>query len=355
VRRYAKWLALIVIVIIAVAPSISIAQEFYGGPTHLLSLSAQPTVYIGWITPNKATTFSLANNASNQFNIRSLEQTLNVQGVWTELLVPIKTSSPLGLILDFGYLFPSNKQSEETYNLTSGVAASRTWNTSSQLWNCSVAATYHMYPSMTGIMGFRYDSFMTNYKDPGFQVSQNLYLRKVDIAEFDFSGYLPFLGVMVEKTIGYGSSLKASLIGLPALFGSFVYKERISSSNLINSSFKDIYDPSTKSNVTVDYEDRWDGLQASNEFTSGYFLEAGGDLSFPISSWGQAGVFVKYSGVYGKTTTIVNSSASTNPTFNSNIPPNAKWSFSANNYPNQADTTFQRSNWIFGGTISACF
>jgi hypothetical protein len=337
VKRNAKWLALIVIVIASLAPSFSFAQEFYGGPTHLLSLSAQPTIYIGWLTPNKATTFSLGNSASNTFNIRSLEQTLNVQGVWTELLIPIKTSSPLGLLLDVGYLFPSNSQSGENYNLNSSGVASRTWNTSSQLANLSVAVTYHFLPSITTVVGFRYESFMTNFAEYENFIENSLRFNPKALGgtDFTFSGYIPFFGAVVDTSPGYGTSLKAGIIGLPALPGSFVYREVLNST----------------SNYNAPSGSEWNGMKASSEFSSGYFLEAFGQVSTPINWWGQVGAFVKYSGIYGRATTDVNTSIATTR----RTSPGQPDSFDPVSYHNQADATFQRSSWIFGGTISACF
>ena len=160
----AKWFALIGAILIAVAPSIVTAQIIWDAPNSGPEFSFEPTVSIGYLSPKTATTFSLSNSASNQFKIISLKQTLDVQGVWTEFTLPIKSSGPLGLMIDFGYLFPVNSQSEETYNITDG-SASRTWNTSSQLSNLSVAVTYHIYPHVTAIAGFRYESFMTNYAE----------------------------------------------------------------------------------------------------------------------------------------------------------------------------------------------
>ena len=326
VKIITRLVAVFLTFVIGSAVSISDAQEIGPGPTHLLTFSARPTIYIGYLYPNKATTFSVDMGGTNIFDIQSFKQSLNIQGAWTELLVPIKTSSPLGLLLGFGYLFPYNNCSHETYSTIAGIAE-RTWGTSTQMFNIQTAATYRMLPSITTIIGFRYDSFMTNYKDPAVDVFQNLYLRGIDIAEFDFSGYIPFLGVMVEKTLGgYGSSLKASIIGLPALFGSFVYKERVNSSSYL--------------------PDRWNGMKASNEFSSGYFLEAEGELSVPISWCAQVGAFVKYSCVYGKATTVVNTAISVLPINDS---------YSVKNYPHDAGVTFERSSWILGGTISANF
>ncbi len=338
------WLGLIGIFLIAIAPSVTMGQIIWDNPDSVPFFAFQPTVSIGNLTPNKATTFSLGNNASNIFNITSLQQTLNIQGVWTELTIPIKGSSPLGAIVDFGYLFPSNTRSEEIYNLTSGFA-SRTWNTSSQLWNLSAAVSYHVFPAVTAVMGFRYESFMTNYKDYDNAVTNNgtLYFNPQALGgtDFTFSGYLPFFGAVVDTSFGNATCLKAGVIGFPTLLGSFVYRE------VVNSGFSTGESPDA---------DNWNGIRASNGFSSGYFLEAFSQVFTKISWWGEAGAFVKYSGVYGKTTTGVNTTIAVlpaTPAPNPNPPP-AHLAI-PNSFHNQADAIFQRSSWIFGGTISASF
>jgi len=313
------------ILLIAIVPSVVTAQIIWDQPGVIPSFSSQPTVFIGYLTPNKATTFSLGNSASNTFNIRSLEQTLNIQGIWTEVSLPVKSSGPLGVVVDFGYLFPSNRTSEENYNLNSSGFASRTWDTRSQLWNLSVAVTYHFLPSVTGVLGFRYESFMTNYTDYYNEVQNTLDFNPNALAgtDFNFSGYIPFFGAVVDGSLGSAACFKAGVIGFPALPGSFVYNEVINN-------------PSVPSR----YPSYMNGIKTSNEFTSGYFLEAFGEVYTPINWWASVGAFIKYNGVWGRATMDVNT----------NI-----WRDNLNSFHNQAVATFQRSSWIFGGSVSASF
>ena len=331
VKPKAKWFALIGTFVIAIAPSVGIGQGIWDSPGGIPFSSTQPTVSVGYLSPNRPTTFHLGNTASDKFNISSLQQTLNVQGVWTEFTIPVKGSGPLGLILDFGYLFPVNSQSEETYNLYSGPAG-RTWNTSSQLWNLQIAATYSVSPVLSTVLGFRYESFMTNFRDyekPGAPGNLEFNEDAVGGTDFTFSGYIPFLGAVVESSPVSAARFKAGVIGFPALPGAFVYRE------VVNSDTSGSIYP------------KGNGLLTSNEFDSGYFLEAFGQASIPIAWWARVGAFVKYSGVYGKKNRgDVNTTVAEFAT-DGLIRPKS--------YHSDADASFERSSWIFGGTISAGF
>ncbi|MFH0960765.1 MAG: hypothetical protein V1897_18935 [Pseudomonadota bacterium] len=320
-KTMAKMWPMAVVLTLLVCP-VAGAQIIWDQPGAIPSFSSQPTVFVGYLTPNKSTTFSLGNSASNTFNIRSLEQTLNIQGIWTEFSLPVKSSGPLGLVLDFGYLFPINRQSEETYNLNASGFASRTWDTSSQLWNLSVAITYHFLPSVTGVLGFRYESFMTNYTDYYNEVPKTLDFNPNALAgtDFNFSGYIPFFGAVVDGSLGSAACFKIGAIGFPALPGSFVYNEVIGSQN-------------------PTYTNDSNGIKTSNEFSSGYFLEAFGEVSRPINWWARLGAFIKYNGVWGRATMDVNTNV---------------WELDKMQH-NQAVATFQRSSWIFGGSVSASF
>ena len=307
------------------------AQVLWDRPGAIPTFSSQPTVFVGYLTPNKATTFSLGNSASNTFNIRSLEQTLNIQGIWTEFSLPVKSSGPLGVVVDFGYLFPMNRQSEENYYLNAPGVASRTWDTKSQLWNLSVAVTYHFLPPVTAVLGFRYESFMTNYTDYYNEIPNTLDFNPNALAgtDFNFSGYIPFFGAVVDGSLGSTACFKAGVVGFPALPGSFVYNEVIGSQNPI-------------------YTNDSNGIKTSNEFSSGYFLEAFGEVSTPVNCWARVGAFIKYNGIYGRTTMDVNTSVTIQD------PDNAARRIPGANH-NQAVATFQRSSWIFGGSVSASF
>jgi hypothetical protein len=342
----AKWFALIGIFVIAVAPSVVAAQIICNDTNCVPEFLSEPTVSIGYLSPKTATTFSLSNSASNQFKIISLKQTLDVQGVWMEFTLPIKSSGPLGLVIDFGYLFPVNSQSDETYNISNGPA-SRTWNTSSQLSNLSVAVTYHIYPHVTAIAGFRYDSFMTNYAEYENPVPNRLYFNPEALGgtDFSFSGYIPFFGAVADASLGYATRLKAGLIGFPALPGSFEYREVVTYSGLRHDTVdKDYNIPAAN----------WNGMKTSNEFSSGYFLEAFGQVSTPINWWAQAGAFLKYSGVYGKATADVNTTIAVPGKIH---PPDDVTTFLSvpQSSHDNANAIFQRSSWILGGMMSTRF
>lgn len=296
-----------------IAPTISLAQGLSCGPDSLSMFSVQPKVFIGYMFPNRPTTLSIDTSGS-VFQIHSLEQSFNVQGLWTELVVPIRCPSPLGFAMGLGYLFPANYRSRETYITGEGVAK-RTWSTSTQMVNFQVAATYRFSTSVTGILGFRYDSFMTNYLEPENLLQNPLIFNGDQRADLTISGDIPFAGAMVERTFWNGANLKAGAIGLPTLPGQIEYREAVITSV-----------PST-------------GLGAilSREFRSGYFLEGFAELSIPISRWGQMGAFAKYNGVYGRATKAnVSRGGSDTTTIEANV-------------------TFDRSSWMFGGTISAGF
>jgi hypothetical protein len=264
--------------------------------------------------PNKPTTLSIDTSGSG-FQIQSLEQSFNVQGLWMELVVPIRCPSPLGFAMGLGYLFPANSRSRETYNITGGGVAERTWSTSTQMVNFQVAATYRFSPSVTGILGFRYDSFMTNYLEPENLLQNPLTFYRNQRADLTISGDIPFAGAMVERTFLNGANLKAGAIGLPTLPGQIEYREAVETS---------------VSPYGI-------GAILTREFRSGYFLEGFAELSIPISRWGQMGAFAKYNGVYGRATKAnVSLGGSDKTTIEANV-------------------TFDRSSWMFGGTISAGF
>jgi hypothetical protein len=71
-----RWVALIGIFLITVAPSVVTAQIICNDTNCVPEFLFEPKVSIGYLSPNKATTFSLGNSASNVLHISSLKQTL---------------------------------------------------------------------------------------------------------------------------------------------------------------------------------------------------------------------------------------------------------------------------------------
>lgn len=150
-----------------------------------------------------------------------------------------------------------------------------------------------------------------------------------------FSGYIPSFRGVADAWLVYATGLKAGVIGFPALPGSFEYREVVNYGQTRGAD--------------------WNGIKTSNEFTSGYFLEAFGQVSTPINWWAQAGAFIKYSGVCGKTTTDMNTTIASNERENTTPPKIPPYIYDPKSFHNQADVTFQRSSWVFGGTLSTRF
>jgi hypothetical protein len=95
-------------------------------------------------------------------------------------------------------------------------------------------------------------------------------------------------------------------------------------------------------------------MKTSNEFSSGYFLEAFGQVSTSINWWIHGEVFVKYGGVYGKATADVNTTIAVPGTVHplGNVTTFLSIRQSSHNHGNEI---FQKSSLIFGGTISTRF
>jgi hypothetical protein len=221
---------------------------------------------------------------------------------------------PIGLALGFSCSFPSNRTSQETYELAPPGRGEREWSSSTQLWNLQAAVTYTMFPRLNAMVGFRYDSLLTNLKNPQGAVPSNLFATG-QTADLTYSGYLPFLGLQVERALPYGINLKADVLGFPALPGAFEYVETVG------------HELASLQRMTT-----------NNEFRSGYFLEGMTELSALVYGV-HMGAFVKYSGICGKTIADVNSFVGAQGRSHHNI----------------VDVYLERSSWIVGGSASFDF
>lgn len=324
--KFIASLFVIIVAFVTFTPAVCLAQGWLCGPGCLSMFSVQPKVFVGYMFPNSPTTLSVDVYDNKDVQIQNLKQSYNVQGLWTELVVPIQCPTPIGFTIGFGYLFPVKYRSQETYNTIEEIAE-RTWSTSTQMVNFQVAATYRFSPLIIGILGFRYDSFMTNFMEPGAEVLPNsLSFQRHHLAQLTFSGDLPFVGVSLERNLAYGSIVKAGVIGFPPIPGAV-----ISIPGQIE------YDEAVGNKVSGSDAV---GVTLHGEFSSGYFLEGFAELSSPISNWVEVGAFAKYNGVYARATEV----SIGHGLFDQNIIENAN-----------ANITFFRSSWMFGGAISASF
>jgi hypothetical protein len=238
----------------------------------------------------------------------------------------VRGFGPVGLVVGFSYLFPVNKHSQETYELAPPAHRLRDWTSSTQLWNIQAAITYNVSPTIYAMAGFRYESLLTNFKNP--EGGNPALFGSGDAADLTFSGYMPFLGFQMERTLPSGMGLKTGAWGFPALPGSFEYVETVAHGG-------------TRVHGTVQR------MTANNEFRSGYFLEGLAELSVPVYGV-QMGAFIKYSAIYGKTNADVNSFVV--------VPPRTIFDTTTLvSYHNHVNVHIERSSWIVGGNVSFSF
>lgn len=322
----ASWYALVGTILTIIAPSISLAQGLFGGFDALSEISIQPTICIGYLFPNKPNTLSVDMSGDSLVSIKKIKQSFNVEGVWTELVIPIRTPAPLGFAIDFGWLFSASTQSTETYKLASGYAE-RTWRTSTQMCHFEVAATYRFFPSLSGILGFRYDSLMTNFFSPQTKSTNGLTFAHDNSASLTLSADIPFFGLLLERNIMYGGNVRAGVTWLPTLAGQLEYKEVV----------RQNYFATDKTYVA-------NGVSSFKEFSSGYFLETAVEVSAPIYRGAQAGAFFKYSGIDGSAPTA-------SATIGYGIKDGTITAITSEN----VEKNFNMSSWIVGGTFSLNF
>ena len=305
------------IILILASPSFGQAQGSFFGSDTLSLFSPVPRLSVGYMFPSGPTTLKLVKvGEENPWLIQSYK----LQGIWAEWAIPVRTPSPLGFEISGGYLFLGNNQSQETYpqgwrelNDSNKLKGSRDWGTSTQMVNFQAIVTYRFTSSLSGILGFRYDSFMTKFSHPD-HLDGVVHSIPSNTADLTMNLDIPFFGIGYFRTLKFGGDLNIGLIGLPTLPGELEYKEVFGGGNQVSLS--------------------------RTEFMSGYFLEGWAGLSFPVMSWVQVGTFSKYSGVYGKT----NGRTSGGVTFSDKNPESGN-----------SDAIFESGAWIVGGSVSTSF
>jgi hypothetical protein len=248
--------------------------------------------------------------------IKRLTQSYNLQGLWTELAIPIRTPSPLSFEIGGAYLFSANNRATSTYTLTTTSGGEeRSWRTGTQMWYFQALATYQITSSISGILGFRYDSFVTKFSEPQNIVGNSLAL--LHTADFTVNADIPFFGMEYSRRFVSGSTINAGMIGLPAFPCDLLHRETRNDSKK---------------------------LSLNNGSDSGHFLEAWAGLSLPITPWLHAGAFSKYSGAYAKA--VGNWSLSK---------PDPNDSSKIVTEPHETEATFDRGVWIVAGFVGASF
>ncbi len=298
-------------------PASVLAQAGYGWICPATAkVGTAPSVYTGYFFQNKGADFSFTSADTVLNSVVELRQQFDLQGIWLELMVPVKGNGPLGLVLGWSYLFPIDRTSNETMRLSADTTRYRTWRADTQWWDLQAALTYDLHPSATLIAGFRYDTFQTNFYDPSVRVGPAGAAN--DTANIAINAYIPFFGCAVSNIApGTGFDIEIGAIGFPTAMGSVNYVEVVSAGIPVGG---------------VDLP----GFPASNEFGKGYFFEAFGEVGVPLLYGWQAGAFVKYGTINAQTEIRVGER-------NANIPTTLY------------EFNLDRRSWVFGGRVSLCF
>jgi hypothetical protein len=216
------------------------------------------------------------------------------------------------MMLGASYHFPSKRNSLETIN-TGGIGVNSTWNASPQWGGFQMALTYQINPSLTAVVGFKYESLLVNL----FQsVPANPNMNTGDI---NISEYIPYFGFAYNAVHpSSGLELETALIGFPTVLGAVDFRETTAAGFNIGG-------------VVVP------GFRVSQPFSSGRFLEWYAEVSLPVRDCCRFGSFVRYN--------VAQASATVNPAeYNGTIPSNVDYDFN-----------LYKRIWAVGGIVSFSF
>jgi hypothetical protein len=273
--------------------------------------STAASFYVGYFSDPSGLTLSFQSSTPSNNSLNLLSQTVDFQGVWFELLAPIKISGPLGMVSGASYHFPFQRNSHETIN-TGGVGVNTTWKALPQWGGIQLALTYQINHALTALVGFKYESLLVNFSQP---VPANPTMNTGDLSINEYIPYFGFAYKAVHPSMGL--ELETALIGFPALLGSVDFRETVSSGFTIGG----VAAP---------------GFRVSQPFSNGRFLEWFAEVSLPVKDYCRFGSFVRYN--------VAQATAKVNPSvYNSGIP--------SVDY----DFNFDNRVWGVGGLVSLSF
>jgi len=265
----------------------------------------EPSVYVGYLFKDHGAGVNIQFNNGDVVGITSTRNDFDLQGVWLEAALPVVFSECAALFVTGAHLFPVKTKALQSYRQVDGFAR-REWNTDIQWWELNAGLTYRLAPCAAGVAGFRWSSFVVNFNDPTGQLG---FATATDDAKLTANAYIPFFGLLVSGDPNCNSSVKAAVIGFPALPSDLEFQEVLS--------------------PTGQTSTRFDG---KTDYKSGYFLEALGEASMKMDAW-SLGAFVRFDLLHAERTR----------------------DFTGAGISRQAEIKFDRRNWIFGGKISAAF
>ena len=276
--------------------------------------SGATAFYVGYFSDPSDLTLSFRSSARDTVSLNLLSHAISFKGVWFELLAPIKSSGPLGMVLGANYHFPFRSHSQETVN-TGGLGINRTWIAAPQWGGFQLALTYQINHALTALVGFKYENLLANFSQPVPVINPRDILDSGDTSISEFIPYFGFAYKAIHRNTG--TELELALIGFPTLLGAVDFRETVSAGLTIGG----VVAP---------------GFRANHSFLNGRFLEWSAEVSLPVLDCCRLGSFLRYS--------VAQASATVNPgEGNGNIPPV--------NY----DFNFDNRIWGMGGLVSFSF
>ena len=269
------------------------------GPT------AEPSVYVGYLFKDHGAGIDLQFSNGNVAGITSTRNDFDLQGVWLEFALPIAISKNAGLFFTGAHLFPVETKGLQSYTLVNG-SASREWKPDIQWWEITTGLSCRLTPFIAALGGFRWSSFVVKFDDPTDQLG---FTTTTDDAKLITNAYIPFFGGEINIEPSCNTSLKAAVIGLPALPGDLKYRETISATGAASISYS-----------------------GSTKYKSGYFMEALTEASMRMNPF-SLGAFAKFDWLQTvRTRDFIVDGTNVN-----------------------AEIKFDRRNWIIGGKASVVF
>ncbi len=269
-------------------------------PTCMPGPSIEPSVYVGYLYKDHGAGTKIHFEDGNLLaGISSMRNDFTLQGVWLELAAPIALSQNAGLFFSVAHLFPVQATALESY---SELVVSQDWNTDIQWWEMDTGLAYRLCPTVTGLAGFRWSSFLVDF---GQATNQQNFSTSPDQAQLSVNAYIPFLGLALEHHPDCNSSFKAAFLGFPVLPSDVEFQETLAEAT------------------------RFSG---ATNYKSGYFYEALVEASTRMGAW-SLGALVRFDAIHT----------------------NRNLDFTSNGSSLTAAIQFDRRNWIFGGKIGYVF
>ena len=276
-----------------------------GEPGKAVTVGAD-IAYVGY---SRSTTVNFTAQGLGLFGLLEWRHGYPVHGIQLSGMATAAPNDRVTLIARGTWLLPWNGESFENYKFADEEGdfgyLERKWTARTQWWTAEGTAAYGVNSASAVVAGVRYDSFMTNFKDPS---NTNIpdFGTPNDEADLQVSLWIPYAGIVVHQ-----GSAKFGVIGSPWLPGNVRYRQ------------------------TLNFDT--DRLSGSGAFSNGYFVEVWGEFSVNLTG-ATAGLFAKYTYVHGRAVASVDDIFQT--------PPNAN---------DTVDITFDRPNWIFGAQAALSF